>query len=82
MHALSGYDTASYPSGKGKVTALKTIVSGNYQCLATIANIDTTHTELMNAVMPSFNLFHYSQPPGTPMEYTRYNIFRKKKGNP
>ena len=79
MHALSGCDTTSYPYGKGNVTALKTMVSRIYQCLAIIGDIDTTHTELMNAAIP---LFHYSQPPVTSMESTCYNIFTKKKRNP
>ena len=51
MHALSGCDTISYPYGKGNVTALNTMVSRIYQCLAIIGDIDTTHTELMNATM-------------------------------
>ena len=54
MHALSDCDTTSYPNGKGNVTALNTMVSGNYQCLAITGGIDTTHTELMNAAMSSF----------------------------
>ena len=54
MHALSGCDTTSYPYGKGNVTALNTLVSEIYQCLVIICEIDTTHTGLMNAVMPSF----------------------------
>ena len=54
MHALSGCDTTSYPYDKSKVTTLNSMISGNYQCLAIIDDIDTTHTELMNAVMPSF----------------------------
>ena len=54
MHVLSGCDTSYYPDDKGNVTALKSMVSGNYQCLAIIGDIDTTHTELMNAAMPSF----------------------------
>ena len=53
MHALSGCDTTSYPYGKGNVTALYTMVSRIYQCLAIIVNIDTTHTELMNVAMSS-----------------------------
>ena len=53
-HELSGCDTTSNPNGKGNVTALNTMVSGIYQCLAIIGGIDTTHTELMNAAMPSF----------------------------
>ena len=54
MHALSGCDTTSYPYGKRNVSALNTMVSGIYQCLAIIGDIDTTHTELINAAMPSF----------------------------
>ena len=53
-HALSGCDTTSYPYGKGNVTALNTMVSGIYQCLAVIGDIDTAHTELMNVAMSSF----------------------------
>ena len=48
MHALSGCDTNSYSCSKGNVTALNTMVSRIYQCLAIIGDIDTTHTELMN----------------------------------
>ena len=54
MHALNGCDTTSYPYGKEIVTALNTMVSGIYQCLAILGDIDSTHTELMNAAMPSF----------------------------
>ena len=54
MFALSGCDTTSYPYDKGNVTTLYTMVSGNYQCLAIIGDIDTTHTELMNEAMHSF----------------------------
>ena len=56
MHALSVWDTTSYPYGKGNVTAMNTMVFGIYQCLSIIGAIDTTHTELMNAAMPSFVL--------------------------
>ena len=54
LHALSGCDTTPYPYSKGNVTALNTMVSRIYQCLAIIGDIDTTHTELMNEEMPSF----------------------------
>ena len=54
MHALSGCDTPSHPYDKCNVTTLNTMVSENYQCLAIIGDIDTSHTELMNAAMPSF----------------------------
>ena len=54
MHALSGCNTTSYTYGKGNVTAVNSMVLRTYQCLAIIGDIDTTHTELMNAEMPSF----------------------------
>ena len=54
MYSLSGCDTTSYPYDKGNVTSLSTMVSRNYQCLAIIGDVDTTHTGLMNAAMPSF----------------------------
>ena len=49
MLAFSGYDTTSYPYSKGRVSSLNTMVSGNYQGLATIDDVGTTHAELMNA---------------------------------
>ena len=54
MHVLSGCDTTSYPYNEGNATALNTMLSRIYQCLAIIGDVDTTHTELMNAAMPSF----------------------------
>ena len=54
IHSLRVCDTTQYPYSKGNVTALNTMVSRKYQCLAIIGDIDTTHTELMNAAMPSF----------------------------
>ena len=53
MRALSGYVTTSYPYGKGSVIALNTMVSGNFQGLATIDDVGTIHTELVNAAMLS-----------------------------
>ena len=37
-----------------EMSPLNTMVSGIYQCLAIIGDIDTTHIELMNAAMPYF----------------------------
>ena len=53
MHVLSGCDTTSCPYNEGNATALNTMLSRIYQCLAIIGDVDTTHTELMNAAMPS-----------------------------
>ena len=78
MHALSGCDTTSYPYGKGRVSSLNAMVhvhvSENYQGLATIDDVVTTHTELINTAMLFFVALY-----STSMESARYNIFRKKR---
>ena len=51
-HALGGCETISYPYPKGKVTALNTMVSGIHQASATIGDVGTTHTKLMNTTIP------------------------------
>ena len=50
-------------------------------CVFTLGDVGTSHTELVNAVMP-FSVALYSQPLGTSMESVRYNIFTEKKRNP
>ena len=77
MHALSGCDTTPYLCGKGKVTALNTMASENYQGKATISDVGTTITESIHAAMPSIVAL-YSQPPGASMEFTCYTIFTKR----
>ena len=49
------------------------MVSGNYQGIASIGNVWTTHTESVNAAMPFFVAL-YSQPPEASMESTRYPL--------
>ena len=78
MHALSGCDTTSYPCGKGKVTALNTMITGDYPGLATVGDIGTTHPELMNAAMLFF-IALYDQPSRTSMESARFILFTKKR---
>ena len=39
------------------------MISGNYLGVITLGDVGTTHTELMNAVMPFFVAL-YGQPPG------------------
>ena len=81
MHALSGCDTTSYPYGKGKITALNTMISGDYPGLATLGDIGRTHQDLMDATLPFFVAL-YGQPPRTSMESARFSLFTKKKKNP
>ena len=68
MHAFSGCDTTSYPYGKGKATALRTLLSGNFPGLVSVVGeVDATQTELVEAVKP-FVTALYSQDPGTSMK--------------
>lgn len=82
MHALSGCDTTSYPYGKGKITALNTLLAGDFLGLADVlGEVGTTHAELMEAAK-SFFLALYRQPPGTSMESARFTLFTRKKKSP
>ena len=81
MHALSGCDTTFYPHGKGKVTALNTMISENYQGLGALGEVGTTQQELMNAATPFFVAL-YSQRPAASMESARFKLFTKKKKRP
>ena len=79
MHALSGCDTTSYPFGKGKISALNTLLAGDFLGLADVlGEVGSTHTALMEAAKPFFvSLYH--QLPGTSMETARFTLFTKKK---
>ena len=44
------------------------MMSGNYQCVTTLGDVGTTHSELMDAAMHFFVAL-CSQPPGTSLEY-------------
>lgn len=82
MHALSGCDTTSYPYGKGKVTALSTLLAGQFPGLVDVlGEVGAKQEELMEAVMPFFVAL-YGQTPGTSMEYARFNLFTKRKKPP
>ena len=79
MHALSGCDTVSYPYGKGKISALNTLLTGNFPGLAhELGEVDATHTDLMEAAQQFFCAL-YRQPSGTSMENARFKLFTKKK---
>ena len=82
MHAVSGCDTTSYPYGKGKVSALKTLLAGDFPGLADVlGEVGTTQADLMEAVKPFFVAL-YRQLPGTSMESARFMLFTKKKKSP
>lgn len=82
MHVLSGCDTTSYPYGKGKITALNTLLAGDFPGLADVlGEVGTTQTDLMEAANPFFSAL-YRQLPGTSMESARFTLFTKKKKSP
>jgi len=70
VHALSGYDTVSYPFGKGKASAMKTLKTGNFPGLGE----ESAHANLMEVGQQFFAAL-YGQPTGTSMTQARYNLF-------
>jgi hypothetical protein len=82
MHALSGCDTTSYPFGKGKISALNTLLAGDFPGLADVlGEVSTTQADLMEAAKPFFNAL-YRQRPVTSIESARFTLFTKKKKSP
>ena len=82
MHSLSGCDTTSYPYGKGKISALNTLLAGDFPGLSDVlGEVGATHADLMDAAQPYF-IAMYGQMPGTSMESARFNLFTKKKNSP
>jgi hypothetical protein len=80
MHALSGCDTASYPYGKGKITAINTLLNGDFQGLAVLGEVGVSETELIEAAMPFF-LRLYGQKTVVSLESARFKLFTKNKTN-
>ena len=79
---LSGCDTTSYPFGKGKISALNTLLAGDFLGLADVlGEVGTTHADLMEAAKPFFAAL-YHQLPGTSMESAHFTLFAKKKKSP
>jgi len=79
VHALSGCDTVSYPYGKGKISALNTLLTGDFPGLAhELGEVEATHTDLMEAAQTYFCAL-YCQPSGTSMENAHFKLFTKKK---
>ena len=84
MHALSGCDTVSYPWGKGKVSALKTLQNCSMPQLAELYKLgeeEATQSEIMEAAKIFF-LTLYSQRKAANMNQARYNLFKQRKKPP
>ena len=55
MHALSGYNTTSDPYGKGKISALNTLLAADFPGLVDVlSEIGTPLADMMEAAKPFF----------------------------
>ncbi len=80
MHFITGSDATSYLYGKGKVSALKTLRTGDFTALETaLGELDATHAQLME-VGQSFICALYGQKQGTSMCEARYQLYSRKSG--
>lgn len=82
MHALSGCDTASYPCGKGKTSALK-VLQGNFipGLNTVLGETDASHSDLKD-VGTEFFAALYGQKKAKSMNSTRYEIYSRSKKPP
>ena len=72
MHALSRCDKTSYLYGKGKISALNTLLPGDFPGLTGVSNeVGTTHADLMQA-----------NGPGSSIECARFRLFTKRRKAP
>ncbi len=82
MHALSGCDTVSYPTGKGKISALKVLNQTDIAGLdSVLGEENATYSDLM-ATGTAFFLNLYGQRKSNSMNTARYEIYRKRKNPP
>ena len=78
MRALSGCDTTSHPFGKGKATALKTWLVGDYHGLANVLGEVGATTEDLIEAAGSYFIALYGQSPGTSLQSACFQLFASK----
>lgn len=82
MHFLTGSDTTSYFFGKGKPSALKTLLNGDFEGLDTVfGEPGANHSDLI-AAGEAFVCALYGLPIGTSMAEARYQLYTRKRGKP
>lgn len=82
MHFLTGSDTTSYFYGKGKPSALKTLLNGDFKGLETaLGELGASHSDLI-AAGEAFVCALYGLPVGTSMAEARYQLYTRKRGKP
>ena len=81
MHALAGCDGTSYPYAKGKVSALKTMLAGDFSDLDDVLGEEgVTQADLMKVAI-TFPIAMYGLPRGTSIESARFvlQVFRQRR---
>ena len=80
MHVITGCDIVSYPYGKGKISALKVLLEGNFIELSDVLGEEHATDDELLSLGQIFFAALYGQPEGTTMNDARHNIYIKKKG--
>ena len=82
MHSISGGDTTSYPYAKGKFSALKTMLDGDFPVLDDVlGGVGATHDDLP-ITATRFFLALYGQPAETSIESARFTLYTRNKKSP
>lgn len=81
LHAITGCDTASYPFGKGKVSALKLLQRNNDLHLEIIGNQNSSDTEVYETGRSFFNKLYGCNGSKT-MNELRFVCFTKRRSTP
>ena len=82
MHAISRCDTTSYPYAKGKFSALKTMLDGDFPGLDDVlGEVGATHDDLLKTAT-TFFLALYGQPTETSIESARFTLYTRNKKSP
>ena len=82
MHSISGCDTTSYIYAKGKFSALKTMLDGDFPGLDDVlGGVGATHEDLL-ITATTFFLALYGQPAETSIESGRFTLYTRNKKSP
>ena len=81
IHAFSGCDTASYPAGKGKVSALRALHATPSEVLHYVGEENVTYTQITEAVK-AFFLALYNQNQSSSLNVASCYLFNKRKTPP
>ena len=81
-HSISGCDTTSYLYAKGKFSALKTMLDGDFSGLDDVlSGVGATHEDLL-ITATTFFLALYGQAGETSIESARFTLYTRNKTSP